>query len=198
MFNHEIKDGGLDAWLSKLVTSTKSPRPLFRAMAGTLAAETEKNFGAQGRPAWLGLAPSTLKRRGGEAKILQDSGQLAGSVVSRYGNDFAQVGSNKPYAGIQHSGGEIKRAAYSSWVRLRKDAKGNLMRQGETGRSARLAVFARAGHKRAKTVRYTVGAFSIRIPARPYFPADAQGNLQEAARPALESDIQTFLRSLAP
>lgn len=198
MFETEFKDEGVTAWLAKVAAAAAAPRGLMRAFAGTLEAETEKNFTAQGRPRWLGLAPRTLKRRGAGAKILQDSGQMAASVVSAYGNNFARVGSNKPQAAIQHFGGEIQRAAYSSWARLRKDAKGQLLRQGAEGRKARLAVFAKSGHRRVKTVRYTVGAHSIKIPARPFLPGDEHGRLQEAARPALEADIQDFLRSLAP
>lgn len=198
MFESEIKDEGITTWLEKVVVGTRSPRPLMRAFAGTLAAETEKNFAAQGRPAWLGLAPRTLKRRGAGARMLQDSGQLAGSISSTYGSDFARIGTNKPYGAIQHFGGTVSKSAYSSWARLRQDGKGQLLRQGAEGRKARLAVFAKAGHRRVKTVRYTVGAHTITIPARPYLPADRDGRLQEAARPALEADVQDFLRSLAP
>ncbi|WP_234086764.1 phage virion morphogenesis protein [Azonexus sp. R2A-61] len=198
MIEHEIKDEGIENWLTQVVATTRSPRPLFRAFAGTLETETEKNFAAQGRPGWVGLKPATLKRRGAGAKILQDSGQLAGSCHGFYGSDFAGVGTNKPYGPIQHFGGDIERAAFSSWARLRKDAKGSLLRQGDKGKKARLAVFAKAGHKRVKVVRYTVGAHTVHIPARPYLPADQNGRLQEAARPALDADVQTFLRNLLP
>lgn len=195
MFTFEIKDDGL-AGLAHLARGLNSPRPLMRALAGTLEAETEKNFAAQGRPKWLGLQPATLRRRGGTAQILQDTGQLAASIVSSYGRTEARVGSNKPYAAIHQFGGKIERAAYSSWVRLRTNAAGDLLRQGSDGRAARLAVFAKAGHKRARTVRYTTAGHTINMPARPFLPALGDGRIQPEALAALQADIQAFLRTL--
>nr|WP_279633745.1 phage virion morphogenesis protein [Cupriavidus gilardii] len=97
--------------------------------------------------AGLGWAPATRKRRDG-GEILQDSGRLASSVVARAEADAAVVATNIRYAAIHQFGGEITRAAHSGWVRLRTDASGKLIRQGKNGR---LAVFAKASHKRART-----------------------------------------------
>lgn len=196
MFEVEIQAADALAGLRNVAENTRSPRPLMRAIAGTLESETEKNFAAQGRPAWLGLSPRMLKRRGAGAKILQDTGRLAGSVAGRYGRDFASIGSNVAYAAIHQFGGTINRAAYSSTVRLRTDAKGNLLRQGDKGRAARLAVFAKDSHKRAVSRRYTVGSFGITMPARPFLPADTNGRLQPEAARAIETDVQTWLRSI--
>nr|WP_306441232.1 phage virion morphogenesis protein [Methyloversatilis sp. XJ19-13] len=181
------------AGLRNVAENTRSPRPLMRAIAGTLESETEKSFAAQGRPAWLGLSPRTLKKRGAGAKILQDTGRLAGSVASRYGRDFASIGSNVAYAAIHQFGGTINRAPYSSSVRLRTDAKGKLLRQST---NSKLAVFAKDSHRRAVSRRYTVGAYGITIPARPFLPADKDGRLQPAAARAIESDVQAWLRSI--
>ncbi|MDK4671286.1 phage virion morphogenesis protein, partial [Kingella kingae] len=40
---------------------------------------------------------------------LQLSGQLAASLTTQSGNDFARIGSNKPYAAIHHIGGQAGR-----------------------------------------------------------------------------------------
>jgi len=49
---------------------------------------------------------STVKMRGGDAHpILQRSGLLAISVVTDYGADFAQTGTNKVYAAMHQFGG---------------------------------------------------------------------------------------------
>ncbi|EIC13727.1 phage-like protein, partial [Kingella kingae PYKK081] len=42
-------------------------------------------------------------------KTLQLSGQLAASLTTQSGNDFARIGSNKPYAAIHHIGGQAGR-----------------------------------------------------------------------------------------
>lgn len=196
MIEVEIQAADALAGLRNVAENTRSPRPLMRAIAGTLESETEKNFAAQGRPAWLGLAPRTLKKRGAGAKILQDKGRLAASVAGRYGRDFASVGSNVVYAAIHQFGGTIQRAAYSSTVRLRTDRQGNLLRQGTEGRASRLAVFAKDSHKRAVTRRYTVGAYGVTIPARPFLPADKDGRLQPEAAVAIDSDVQAWLRTI--
>lgn len=109
MIELQIKDDELRRVFAQLDNGLHNPRPLMRALAGVLETETETNFARQGRPPWLGLAPRTLKRRGSGAKILQDTGQLAGSIATDYGSDFARIGSNKVYAAIHQFGGQAGR-----------------------------------------------------------------------------------------
>ncbi|WP_416053122.1 phage virion morphogenesis protein [Cupriavidus basilensis] len=157
----------VDQALGRLAGFSRSKRPLMRSIAGIMADAVEENFAQEGRPKWLGLAPATRKRRG-DGKILQDKGRLAASIVSRADGESAAVGTNVRYAAIHQFGGEITRAAHSGWVRLRTDARGNLIRQGTKGRAARLAVFAKDSHKRVRTVRYTSSEGKTKIPARPF------------------------------
>lgn len=190
--------------LDSLVGQLAKPRSLFQAIAQLLESETEANFEAQGRPDWVPLQASTIKNRlsRGKAKregrsdfvgprsvlkVLQDRGILAASISSDYGDDFAVVGANTPYAAIQQFGGTIERPSHSTKVRLRTDAKGNLLRQHNNDN---LAVFAKDSHKRARESWHEVDAFNIKIPARPYLPfkgsADS-GTLQpETERSVLE------------
>ena len=152
MFEISVKDDELNAALGRIAAGLSDTTPLARVIAGTLASETERNFAAQGRPAWLGLKPATIFRRTRAGtwpgKILQVSGKLAASVATDYGRDYARVGSNRVYAAIQQFGGQ-------------------------------------AGRGRKTT-----------IPARPYLPIDAAGNLQAQARTAVLDDVNTYLRSL--
>lgn len=65
--------------------------------------------------------------------ILQDAGILASSISSDFGPDFALIGAGgaaRAYAAIHQFGGVIDRTPYSTRVRLRTDAKGELVRQG--------------------------------------------------------------------
>lgn len=176
----EVDPGGKAAkQLTDAAQQLKDARPLFRALAGLLEAETEANFAAQGRPPWVPHAPATraarLKRNKGSSvlKILQDRGILASSISSSYGGDFAQIGAGgaaSDYAAIQQFGGTIERAPYSVKTRLRTDSKGQLLRQSGEGKGKNLAVFARDSHKRARESWHQVDAYKINIPARPYLP----------------------------
>lgn len=189
--------------LDRAAAILDNPADLYRGIAQSLESVTEGNFAAQGRPHWAPLAKSTLKERTSRNKgsstmmILQDSGILAASVTSSFGADFALIGAGgaaSDYAAIQQFGGEIKRAAYSTKVRLRTDAKGNLLRQSG---NPNLAVFARDSHKRARESWHEVGEYSIKIPARPYLPFSGPPDapiLQPEAETSIMDAVDRFLR----
>ncbi|UXC35151.1 phage virion morphogenesis protein [Cupriavidus gilardii] len=189
MIDIEVDYRNVTAAMARLAGFERSKRPLMRAIAGILADAVEENFEQQGRPQWLGLAPATKKRRG-DGKILQDSGRLASSIVARADADSAVVGTNVRYAAIHQFGGEITRAAHSGWVRLRTDARGNLMRQGGHGRTARLAVFAKDSHKRARKVQYTSDGWKTKIPARPFLA------LTQSDADSIERTVSDYLANL--
>jgi len=199
-----IDAGAASAKLEALAAKLKHPRDLFQAIAQVLESETEANFKAQGRPGWTKLADSTVKERlkrnkgGTVLQILQDSGILAGSISSDYGDDFARVGAATPYAAIHQFGGTIVRPAHLTKVRLRTDAKGQLVRQGDKGRSANLAVFAKKSHKLARESRHEVGEYTIDIPARPYLPFKGTADnavLQPEAERSILDEITKWLEA---
>ena len=172
----EINTGAAAAKLAEAQKLLANGRSMFQQIAQVLEAETERNFQAQGRPSWVPLKASTIAARkkrnngGSVMRILQDSGTLAASINTDYGGDFAQVGAGgaaSAYAAVHQFGATVERAPYSTKVRLRTDAKGNLLRQGKDGK---LAVFAKDSHKRARESWHEVGAFTVKIPARPYLP----------------------------
>lgn len=156
--------------LDRLAKGGGDLTPLMRIFAGMLLDRTEENFEKQGRPKWADLKPSTIARRKKEGtwpgKILQRRGRLAASIRPGATRTSAWVSTNLAYARIHQFGGTIARAAYGGTVRLRTDARGNLMRQGKGGK---LAIFASGRHKRAKGVRFETAGHRVTIPARPYF-----------------------------
>lgn len=88
--------------------------PAMQDIAGVMADATERAFDDEADPAtglaWHPLMDSTVKMRGGDAHpILQRSGQLAASIVTEHGKDYAVVGSNKRYAAIHQFGGQAGR-----------------------------------------------------------------------------------------
>lgn len=102
MFEISLDASSLEHGLGQLLKNATHPRPMMKAIAAELLSITEDNFESEswGGKKWLANA------RGG--KILQKSGQLAASIHTASGNNFARIGTNKPYAAIHHLGGTIK------------------------------------------------------------------------------------------
>ena len=184
MLKVTLDAGAAGQKLQELAGTLKDTRPLMKVIAGILESQTEENFAVEGRPHWVPLSAATLKSRmkrnngGSVLKILQDRGILAGSISTDYGSDYAMVGSNVKYAAIHQFGGTIDHAARSVRTRLRTDKQGNLLRQGDKGRSKNLAVFAKDSHKQARETWHTTGAWQVNIPARPFLPF--YGNAENA------------------
>jgi len=90
---------------------------------------------------------------------------LRASPAKVEGNQITStIGTNVVYAGVHEFGATLTRTSRPGEVRLRTDARGELLRQGPGGR---LAIFARARHRRVRTVAYAGGrVYDIHIPAR--------------------------------
>lgn len=165
----------IEAALVRLRQLGERPRSLWEAIGNYGETSTRLRFknqvGPDGKP-WK--ASERARRTGGQTLVL--SSRLLRSIGHTSSASGAEWGTNVVYAGIHNFGGKIDRAAFSSWTRLRTDARGRLLRQSaiREGGSDRLAVFARATHKRAVERRYTVGAYSITMPARPFLGVNDQ------------------------
>ena len=100
------------AVLRNLAQASHAMGPAFKAIANELRSITEERFSDQG-PGWPALAASTIDQRAKHGhwpgQILQVSNALARSVSTDYGNDFADIGANEPYAAIQQLGGDAGR-----------------------------------------------------------------------------------------
>lgn len=102
MFEISLDASSLEHGLGQLLKNATHPRPMMKAIAAELLSITEDNFESE---SWGGKKWPTNARGG---KILQKSGQLAASIHTASGNNFARIGTNKPYAAIHHLGGTIK------------------------------------------------------------------------------------------
>ena len=103
MLEISLDDGDLQRGLGQLLRNARHPRPMMRAIAAELLSITEDNFENEN---WGGQIPWKPTHRGG--KILQKSGQLAASIHTASGSNFARIGTNKPYAAIHQFGGTIE------------------------------------------------------------------------------------------
>jgi len=166
-----VQDRPVIEALNRLLARSADLRPVLKIIGEHMAQSTERRFDRETAPdgtPWQDVSPQTRKRKR-HPKILTESHRLRGSIIYQLnGSSAVEIGTNVAYAAIHQLGGKIDRAAHSSWRGLRVDARGNLLRQGDAGRLANLAVFAKGKHKRQKQVKFTVGAYGIDMPARPF------------------------------
>lgn len=106
MIEINLDSNSVDRSLSQLLTNLGHSRKMMRAVATEMTSLTEENFENEsfGGDKW----PQS-KRAAQGGKTLQLTGQLAASISTQVGNDFARIGSNKPYAAIHHLGGQAGR-----------------------------------------------------------------------------------------
>lgn len=130
-------------------------------MGEYLLAETEKRFQTQTKPngeQWSALSPSYQRRkRKNASKILTLEGFLSQNLRYQVTTDELLIGSNAPYAAHHQFGAEWEVAARSQQVYFRQHAK-----TGEVGN--------RFVNKMKSNFSQwvSIGAFKIRIPARPF------------------------------
>jgi len=155
---YSVRDAELLAWFRRVGGIASNASSMMREISGVLLDETEESLRlerdpATGRP-WAKLKPETIEARrlNGHwpGRMLQVSGQLASSISRDHGPDFAQVGSNKEYAGIQQHGGQTKPHTIKA-------------------RNKKALAF---GGRVVKQVRHPGST----IPARPYFGISPAGN----------------------
>lgn len=99
--------------LEALMRRLDNTAPAFANIAAALASESERQFATESGPAgaWPDLSKqSTIPRRERAGtwpgrKLQVSAGGLAASVQTGYAPAEAWIGSNKPYAAMQHFGG---------------------------------------------------------------------------------------------
>jgi len=107
-----LDDAAAQAAFADLAKRCTDMTPLMRRIAGHLQSVADDSFEFERAPdgtPWADLSPITkaLRERRGAwpGKKLQVSGALALSFATDYGPAFAEIGSNAPYARLQHKGG---------------------------------------------------------------------------------------------
>ena len=177
----EISSHELTAKLNRVAQAMDETAPLTAAIAGSLATVTEDSFAAQGRQTWAGRKPSTIKnyqRRGiSYGGVLQLSGALRARIAASSDQNSASIGSNMPYAAIQHFGGTIKHPGGTRYQKGNRLA--NFTKNSFTGPTSGVT-----------------GAHDIKIEARPYLPMDANGFLQPEAENEIFKDVDFYWKKI--
>lgn len=111
-----LDDEQAQAAFGELLRRAEDTTGLMRRVAGHLEDVAEESFATERSPSgvpWVDLSEVTkasrAKRGHWPGSKLQVRGMLALSATSDYGRDYAQIGSNMPYARIQHEGGQAGR-----------------------------------------------------------------------------------------
>lgn len=164
----------LQAALQRMKALGERPRAIWDAVGQYGESSTRARFKSQTGPDGQKWKPSKrVKKAGGQTLVLK--AHLLRSLSYKATNAGAEWGSNRVYAAIHQFGGPINKLAFSSTLRLRTGKGGALLRQKD---HAHLAVFAKATHKQAVQRRYTVGAHTINMPARPYLGVNAADGVE--------------------
>ena len=157
--------------------------PVKLGTVGSMAADMIRGHIHEGA-GWSPLAPATAAYRG-EGKPLQDTGGLRDSITFNVIDErTVSVGTNKPYARLQHNGGVVR--AKKNWLWI--PAAGTRQLQRRYGysptevlrglKAAGFSVFRRGrtmcyrtkgGKKQGKIKTIYYLKKSVEIPARPFF-----------------------------
>jgi phage virion morphogenesis protein len=105
-------------------------RGLMLAIAEEMRVAVLKNFETEGArlgKKWASLKKSTIKQRESKGywpgKILQRTGQLKNSIISRANETSAEVSTNLIYAAIHQYGGWIHRSSLKTYLRKKREGK---------------------------------------------------------------------------
>ena len=109
-FNIDLDDTKARQVLGRLAARGENLTPLMEEIGSFLELITRRRFedgvDPEGRP-WTPHAPSTVRRRGPNAKILVDTARLLQSITSQASPDEVVVGTNLVYGGIHQFGGPL-------------------------------------------------------------------------------------------
>lgn len=128
-FQVTIDDRQVNAALDRLIAVGQHPREVMKKIAEQGESSTRDRFtktqtapdGTPWKTSWR------AQERGG--KTLIASGILMKSITHDYGDDFAEWGSNVPYAAIHQVGGEIRPKAGKALFFRTPDGSGRLVKK---------------------------------------------------------------------
>lgn len=186
----ELDDKATQAELQAMQKRLANPGPVLRDVGENMLQQAKARFGTGIGADGLKWKPK--KQQNGRPTLVGETGDLRRQMAWKVSGSLLTVQATAPYAAIHQFGGTIERAPYSTKVRHRTDAKGNLLRtKAFNGKGL---VFAKDSAKRARERWFEVKAYSIKIPARPFLPIQASGQLYPDERDTIVRQIQGWVR----
>lgn len=129
--------------INKIAAATGDVDPLLRSMGEYLIRAHLIRFDSQTAPdgtKWQALSPRYLKqKKKNKDKILTLDGYLKNTLRYLVAAGELLFGSNRPYAAIQHFGGEIKKQARESEVFFKQNKNGSIGKQFVKKKQSNLA-----------------------------------------------------------
>ncbi|MEI9410712.1 phage virion morphogenesis protein [Mesorhizobium salmacidum] len=154
-----VVDEQVLATLDRIERVATAPRTIMEAIAAYLVPAVQRHFETETGPdgKWPRLSPRTAAKRIGRSQrgyghMLRVKNRLYSSITGEATDNTAAVGTNVAYAAAQFLGATIQMPAREQDIHL-----------GKTNRGRR---FVKASAKRKETMRVTIGAHTITIPAR--------------------------------
>ena len=125
----EIDDREINETLDRLIRAAVDLTPAMRKASRVMLEAAEDAFASESDPvtgnSWPDLLDATKERRAKQGKwpgrILQVQGNLVNSITRDYGADFAEVGSNEPYAATHQFGDDRRNIAKRPFLGLSDD-----------------------------------------------------------------------------
>lgn len=156
--------------INQYVQVLGDPKPLFGDIGEYLTIAHNQRFRDQISPdgtPWQPLSPSYQKqKRKNQNKILFLDGYLANTMRYQVGENELQFGSNLPYAAIHHFGGERTVSAKMKSLYFKRNKDGTV---GNKFVKKQKSDFAQD---------VQVGAYKIRMPARPFLGTSEDDNVE--------------------
>jgi len=169
----------LDATAEKLANLS----PLMSVIAARLHQDTLRNF-RTGGDFWPGPAWKKSKRveKHGGMTLIGKTGILRNSIHAESGADYAKVGTDVKYAAIHQFGGPITIPARHQVLAF--NDKNLFLSHKKAATWKRKSIKIWAGK---------IGAHTIQMPARPYLPVDAAGNLSPETVAFIQDQAEKFM-----
>ena len=156
--------------------------PLMTVIAARLHQDTLRNFQTSGAffpgPVWK--VSKRVEKKGG--KTLIKNSILRNSIHAESGADYAKVGTDLVYAAIHQFGGPITIPARHQVLAF--NAAGLFLSHKKAATWKRKSIKIWAGK---------IGAHTIQMPARPFLPVDAAGNLSPETVAFIQDQAGKFL-----
>jgi phage virion morphogenesis protein len=111
----EIRAEDLERRLGQIAQRASNMRPAYQAIGNYLVGETQDRIKRETSPdgtRFQPLAAATVRRKAAKGKIrkiLQEEGNLVGTIAAQVQGEGVAVGSNLPYATIHQYGGKAGR-----------------------------------------------------------------------------------------
>lgn len=192
-FTLEVSDAGLRQALTRLRGTAGSMPAMLGLIGEGIQQRTKARFSSQTGPdgeRWKDIS-SDWKRQKKSDRILQWKHHLERQTRWEVSGNRLTVGNTMVYAAIHQFGGPISIPETTVKLRHRTTATGELLRTKLF--NGKGLVFAKKGDEQSQLREFKRRAYTVHMPARPYLPVMADGQLYPAERAIIMAQVNELL-----